>query len=177
MQDEDRYIDLFHEVGKIFPDEVELKVVSPETPVPDALREMIQYRYSQLPVLEGESVRGVFSLWSLAKHLVSVPAISLADLFVEDVMEQLPTVTVESSLHSTLSALREHEAVLVASPHGLQAVVTPMDVLDYFYRVARPFILLGEIELERIRFSPGHIRRQRSNLRIRFLGTDRWPVR
>ena len=31
--------------------------------------------------------------------------------------------------------------------------------------------------LERIRFSPGHIRRQRSNLRIRFLGTDRWPVR
>jgi flagellar hook protein FlgE len=32
-------------------------------------------------------------------------------------------------------------------------------------------------DLERIRFSPGHIRRQRSNLRIRFLGTDRWPVR
>lgn len=36
---------------------------------------------------------------------------------------------------------------------------------------------LTTVNLERIRFSPGHIRRQRSNLRIRFLGTDRWPVR
>ena len=38
-------------------------------------------------------------------------------------------------------------------------------------------LVTSHLRLERIRFSPGHIRRQRSNLRIRFLGTDRWPVR
>jgi phage terminase small subunit len=39
-----------------------------------------------------------------------------------------------------------------------------------------PLDEMPKAELERIRFSPGHIRRQRSNLRIRFLGTDRWAL-
>jgi hypothetical protein len=62
-------------------------------------------------------------------------------------MEQLPKVTVKESLHSILALLERHDALLVDSPHGLQAVATSTDVLRYFYQVARPFILLQEIEL------------------------------
>ena len=69
------------------------------------------------------------------------------DLEVGELMEQLPTVTVKDSVHSILSLLDRHDALLVDSPHGLQAVITSIDVLQYFYRVARPFILIQEIEL------------------------------
>lgn len=137
----------FHEVGNLFPGETHVEWIPPDTSVSEALRIMLEKRYSQLPVIENGIVRGVFSLWSLAHLIATVPALHTQDLLVEDVMETLPSVTVTDSLHSVLSSLEQHEALLVDSPHGLQAIITSFDVLHYFYRVARPFILLQEIEL------------------------------
>jgi hypothetical protein len=62
-------------------------------------------------------------------------------------MESLPVVTVDDSLDLVLEHLDRHDAVLVESPHGVQAIATGTDVLNYFYRIARPFVLLQEIEL------------------------------
>jgi len=137
----------FHEVGNIFPGETSVESVPGETPVVEALKIMLEKRYSQLPVVEKGTVRGAFSLWSLAHQLATAPTLKVSDLTVEDVMEQLPTVTVRDSLHSIVTQLDQHEALLVGSPHGLQAILTSFDVLRYFYRVARPFILIQEIEL------------------------------
>jgi len=141
----------FHDVGTIFPGEVTVVSVTPQTPAGEALKLMLEKRYSQLPVVENGEVMGVFSLWSLAQHLSLSPGIKvqnvLQDLEVGELMEQLPKVTVKESIHSILSLLERHDALLVDSPHGLQAVATASDVLRYFYRVARPFILLQEIEL------------------------------
>ena len=107
--------------------------------------------FSQLPVVENGEILGVFSLWSLAENLALFPKLKVQDVLEEmevgELMEQLPKVTVKDSLHSILSQLERHDALLVDSPHGLQAVATPSDVLRYFYNVARPFILLQEIEL------------------------------
>jgi len=137
----------FHEVGNLFPGETSVESVSGETPVLDALEIMLEKRYSQLPVMDNGVVRGVFSLWSLAHQVAIAPALKIDGLLVEDVMEDLPFVTVKDSLHYTLGLLEQHEALLVNSPHGLQAMVTAFDVLRYFYHVARPFILIWEIEL------------------------------
>ncbi len=141
----------FHDVGSVFPGEVNVVSVAPETPAGDALRLMLEKRFSQLPVVENGEVLGVFSLWSLTQHLVLSPGIKveavLKDMEVGDLMEQLPRITVKESLYSILHLLDRNDAVLVDSPHGLQAVATPSDVLRYFYKVARPFILLQEIEL------------------------------
>ncbi len=137
----------FQDVGSIFPGDVELVCIEPYTPVADALRLMASHRYSQLPVIFGGRVRGVFSMWSLVHHLIDSPGLAPQDLTVEDIMEQLPSVTVQDSLEQVLEYLNQHDAVLVESPHGIQAVATSTDVLNYFYRVARPFVLLQEIEL------------------------------
>lgn len=141
----------FHDVGSVFPGEVVIVSVPPRMHVGDALQLMLEKRFSQLPVMENGEVLGVFSLWSLAEHLplsggVKVQAL-LAEMEVGELMEQLPRVTVKDSIHAILSQLERHDALLVDSPHGLQAVATSSDVLRYFYRVARPFILLQEIEL------------------------------
>lgn len=146
--DELEEIGSFHEVGRLFPGETSVLTVSPDTLVSDALRLMTESRFSQMPVVDDGRVRGVFSLWSLARHLRNAPDIGIKDVHVEDVMDPpLPALTVNDSLHAVLESFEKQEAVLVISPHGLQAIATPVDVLNYFYNVARPFVLLGEIEL------------------------------
>lgn len=137
----------FQDVGRIFPGEVTLTSIEPSATVTEALRIMVGNRFSQLPVVSNGVVRGVFSHWSLAHHLLDSPTLAPHQLFVEDVMEPLPYVTVQDSLDTVLEHLNRHDAVLVTSPHGLQAVATATDVLNYFDRVARPFVLLQEIEL------------------------------
>ena len=137
----------FHEVGNLFPGETHIEWVPPDTSVSEALRIMLENRYSQLPVKENSIVRGVFSLWSLAHLIATAPGLNIQDLLVEDVMETLPSVTVTDSLHSVFGLLEQHEALLVDSPHGLQAIATSFNVLHYFVGVAQPFILLQEIEL------------------------------
>ncbi|MEQ8716707.1 MAG: CBS domain-containing protein [Acidimicrobiales bacterium] len=139
----------FHTVGKLFPaDEVVPPVgVDAETPVVDALRLMLEKRFSQLTVEDVNGrLQGVFSLWSLARLLESQPGLKIEDLVVDDVLTQIPKVTVRDPLEPVLEMLDRTEAVLVVSPRGPQAIVTPWDVLDYYYAQARPFILLGEIE-------------------------------
>ena len=141
----------FHDVGSVFPGEVSIVSVTPQTPAGEALKLMLEKRFTQLPVMENGEVLGVFSLWSLAQNLVLSPGIKVENLLksmeVGELMEQLPKVTVKESVHSILGLLERHDAVLVDSPHGLQAVATSSDVLRYFYKVARPYILLQEIEL------------------------------
>jgi CBS domain-containing protein len=141
----------FHDIGSIFPGEVRVETIPPNMKVGDALRLMLEKRFSQLPVVEDGEVLGVFSLWSLAHHLSLSPGLKgsvvLQELGVADVMEEIPRVNVNDSIHSVLQLLERHEALLVDSPHGLQAVLTSSDVLRYFYQVARPYILLQEIEI------------------------------
>lgn len=139
----------FQDVGSLFPGDVEPVVVclKPDASVADALRLMASHRYSQLPVISDGHVSGIFSMWSLAQHLIDSPEIKLQNLTVVDIMEQLPSVTVEDSLDQVLAYLNQHDAVLVESSHGIQAVATSTDALNYFYRVARPFVVLQEIEL------------------------------
>ncbi len=131
----------------MFPDDVLLVSVGPRTPVVDALQLMLQHRYSQLPVLDGERLLGVFSHWSMAGHLAVYPGSSIADLTVDAVIERLPSVTVKDPLDRVLEALEKHDAVVVMSPRGVQAIATPVDVLRYLFKVARPYVLLQEIEL------------------------------
>jgi CBS domain-containing protein len=137
----------FHDVGSVFPDDIGLVQVEPSTTVSEALQLMAPKRYSQVPVIRNGTVCGVFSLWSLAQHLMDFPNLLPQDLDVGDIMEQLPEVTVNDALDQLLEHLNRHDAVLVNSPHGPQAIATGTDVLNYFYNVARPFVLLQEIEL------------------------------
>lgn len=67
----------FHDVGSVFPGEVNIISIPPHTPAGDALKLMLEKRFSQLPVMEDGEVIGVFSLWSLAQNLVLSPGIKV----------------------------------------------------------------------------------------------------
>src|SRR5271167_408890 len=92
----------FHDVGSVFPTDVDLCSVEPTTTVTEALTLMAPNRYSQVPVIADGRVRGVFSLWSLAHHLLNAPNLAPQNLAVEDVMERIPSVTVDDPLDLVL---------------------------------------------------------------------------
>jgi hypothetical protein len=142
----------FHDVGSIFPGETKICSVESQTTVREAISIMLENKYSQLPVIDGDEILGIFSLRTLAHQLMHCNSTSVKDFLTETpvsevVDHQFPKITVKESLDNIIEQLENHEAILVNSPHGPQAIATSSDVLRYFVRVAKPFVLIQEIEL------------------------------
>ena len=58
----------------------DLKTVDPKESVDDCLRFMTEKRVRHLPVVAGESLRGVISIGDLVKHVISVQSATLDHL-------------------------------------------------------------------------------------------------
>jgi len=141
--------DLFHLVKQVLPETQELITFSPEKPVVEALEVMRKKNISQVPVLEGEEVLGVFSYRSLAQgiHKLRANHTDVLSLHVEEFIEDLKFAKITDELKSLLDEFDLKDAVLVGTETRLQGIVTVVDALHYFYRVAAPYILIREIEL------------------------------
>jgi CBS domain-containing protein len=141
-------LSLFHRVNSLVPDQQDLVFVGPETPVREAVELMHQYDFSQLPVLAGPEVLGLFSYRSLGRRLpvVKKPQ-AILDHEVDEFSDDAVFARVTDDLQDLLPYLDRDGAVLVGDPDNLLAVVTPTDVTNYLFRMTQPFVLLEEIEL------------------------------
>ncbi|MDA2923113.1 CBS domain-containing protein [Acidobacteria bacterium AH-259-L09] len=141
--------DLFHLVKQVLPDEQEIKTVPPTTKVREALQLMRKYNFSQVPVVQGNEVLGVFSYRSLTQRLSKLPEKERDPLVlpVEEFLEDLKFARITDELRVLFEEFGLKDAVLVGNETRLQGVVTSFDALKYFYRVASPYVLLREIEL------------------------------
>jgi len=141
--------DLFHRVKQVLPETQELLTFNPEKPVAEALAEMRKGNFSQVPVVEGNEVLGVFSYRSFAEEVTKLPKKErdLLSLPVEVFLEDLKYKQITDELAALLDEFDIKDAVLVGSENRLQGIVTTIDVLRYFYGVASPYVMLREIEL------------------------------
>jgi len=141
--------DLFHLVKKVLPETQELITLPPETSVSAALELMRKKNISQMPVVEAESVLGIFSYRSFATGMLKLSAKEKnpLQLLVEEFVEDLKYARITDELTSLLDEFDLKDAVLVGSEDRLQGIVTVVDALKYFYDVSTPYILLREIEL------------------------------
>jgi len=141
--------DLFHRVKQVLPEEQELITTPPDSPVQDALAIMREHNISQIPIVEGTEVLGVFSYRSFAQGILRLgdkeqePAALPVELFSED----LRFAHITDEVSALLDEFDFKDAVLVGAEDHLQGIVTSMDALLYFYRVSNAYILLREIEL------------------------------
>ena len=142
-------VELFHMVKSLIPDGQKVVAVNPETRVADALAVMEAKRYSQLPVVSGNAVLGVFSYRSLSHKLAELGPITtdFRDLPVDEFMEPFAFVQPMDKWESTLDHLDKKDGVLVGNRNRLQGILTAWDVLTYLDEIASPFVLLAEIEL------------------------------
>ncbi|MBW2065688.1 MAG: CBS domain-containing protein [Deltaproteobacteria bacterium] len=141
--------DLFHRVKQVLPEEQELLTFPPEKPVAEALAVMHKRNISQVPVVAGDEVLGVFSYRSLAQGLLVLPEgeRTILSLQVDEFLENLRFARITDELTALLDEFDIKDAVLVGSETRLQGIVTAVDALRYFYEVASPYIMLREIEL------------------------------
>ncbi len=141
--------DLFHRVGRILPEEQELIAVTPATTVRDALDLMKEHNVSQVPIVAGNEVLGVFSYRSFAENVLGLAKKerNLAELPVEAFCEDLEFAQISDELSELIDELELKDAVLIGSENRLRGIVTIADALRYFYGVASAYVILREIEL------------------------------
>jgi len=141
--------DPFHRVNDVLPIDQELVSVAFDTPVTNALATMKAKGYSQLPVMAGGQVLGIFSHRSFANKVpeLSGKKVDPDQLPVGEFIEPAKFVHVMDDLGDTLKVLDKDDAILVGSRDRLQGILTTWDLVKHLYRISSPYILLKEIEL------------------------------
>jgi predicted transcriptional regulator len=143
--------DKFHTVNNLIPDDQELLSISPNTVVVDALEIMRQKHYSQLPVVAGNKVLGVFSYRSFAENFKKISSgkdkPDLDQLRMIDFIEKAHFVQVSDDIEEILTRLNENDYLLVGQMERLLGLITTSDLARYFYQYASIVMLFSEIEL------------------------------
>lgn len=138
----------FFRVGRLIPDDQEIVSVAPGTRVREALEQMREGGFDQLPVVVAGHVVGVFSYRSLARGLALMrPQDNPLDATVDDFVEDLPFVRATDEVSSILDSLESYGVVLVGDETNLVAVATATDVNIFLWNATRPFVLLQDVEL------------------------------
>ena len=150
----DLVTELFHRINRLIPESQQLLTIPPEMPVREAIAILRQQGYSQLPVVIGEEVLGVFSYRSFAQKAaeatwqdMSQEKCAPSDLAVEECLERFEFARVTDEMRQVFDAMDRDGGVLIGSPEQLQGILTPMDFLHYLHKVASPFVMISEIEL------------------------------
>jgi CBS domain-containing protein len=141
-------VELFHMVKSLIPDGQKVVTVAPDTSVAAAIKMMQTDGFSQVPVVSGSAVLGVFSYRSLSHTLLDLGPIDtdFRELPVDVFMEQFAFVHAIDKWATILEMLDREDGVLVGNRDNLQGILTSMDVLVYLLRLASPFVMLAEIE-------------------------------
>lgn len=120
-----------------------LAAVSPDSPVAEAVTEMLANDFSQLPVMNGKTVKGVISWRSLGKRL----ALGKACGTVREAMDEPVIINSETSIFQAIHDIVEHDYVLVQrEDKTITGIVTTSDLSVQFRVLSEPFLILSEIE-------------------------------
>lgn len=147
-------VELFHRINRIIPQDQTVLTVRPSCSVREAVALMQKHGYSQIPVVEGKEVLGVFSFRSLGQETAKATLgdwtkqkCSPGDLPVDEFLEQFEFARVTDEMSGVFAALNRDNGVLIGTPENLVGILTPIDVIQYLDKVASPFVLVSEIEL------------------------------
>jgi predicted transcriptional regulator len=147
--------DLFHRLNSVIPDNQNLITIKPETLVAEAIELLESRGFSQVPVVVGREVLGLFSYRSFSSAVIKHSKTSaknkrleILELTVEECMNSKPLYArITDEFYDLFDAIDKNDGILVGEPNKLGGMITAMDILRYLYRVASPFVLISEIEL------------------------------
>jgi CBS domain-containing protein len=138
----------FLRVAKVVPADQEILSVLPGTKVREALDLMDERGFSQLPVVVGGTVIGVFSYRSLAHGLRAIRSQDdPLELPIDELLEDLVFARPAASLSEVLDWIERDGAILLGDDDNLIAVATASDVARFLWETTYPFILIRDIEL------------------------------
>lgn len=138
----------FHRVNNVIPENQIVVTVTADTTVAAAFEIMKDQGFSQLPIMQGRHVLGLFSYRSFARKSARLPKdkVQPLALTVYDFIETPQYCRIDEDVSRIIALLEKEDAVLIGDPNHLQAIVTPSDVLAHLYAFSTPFVLIAEIE-------------------------------
>jgi CBS domain-containing protein len=117
--------------------------VSPNDTIAVAVTKMLLHDYSQLPVMNDRTVKGVISWKSVATHLV----LRRVGAEVRHAMVPAKEILASASIFEAIGIVAQHDFVLVRGAiQEISGIVTATDLSEQFHSLAEPFLLLSEIE-------------------------------
>jgi CBS domain-containing protein len=121
--------------------------VSPADSLAHALQQMIDNDFSQLPVINEESIPlGIVTSDSIARALLHFGA-KIEDLRVDDALAKLPTYKADEELLDLLDPLLTASAILIVAASGkLLGIITEYDTTQYFRQRAEDIVRVSDIE-------------------------------
>lgn len=133
-----------------------LITVGPDDPLNKAITRMLQYDFSQLPIMQGErDVKGVVSWRSVgARYAMGVKCETA-----KDARDDAQVIDANGTLFDAIGTIVKHGYVLVRNQRDrrVTGIVTASDLSLQFQQLTEPFILLREIELHIRRLLQGKI--------------------
>jgi predicted transcriptional regulator len=133
-----------------------LVTVGPDDPLSKAVFRMMQYDYSQLPIMSGErDVKGIVTWRSIGARY----SMGVACEKVNDCRDDAQVIDSNGTLFDAIPTIVKHGYVLIKDQKNrkLTGIVTASDLSLQFQQLAEPFILLREIELHIRRLLQGKI--------------------
>jgi CBS domain-containing protein len=139
---------VFHRVNNVLPEEQDPLCIPLDMPVSEALVLMNKNGFSQVPIRAGDEILGIFSYRTFSQKLSSFTGekIDLNILQVGEFIEKADFIDVLDDLVKTLDSLDRSDVILVGNRRNLNGILTPIDLVQYLYKLSSPFVLLGEIE-------------------------------
>ncbi len=124
----------------------DLIFVKPDTELSEAITLMINYDYSQLPVMQQpkRDLKGVISWRSIGRNLF----VNKSSTTVRELMEpNFQLIAHDTSLFKALPMIIEHDYVLVKNNlNEICGIITASDLSLQFKQLTEPFLLVAEIE-------------------------------
>jgi len=137
----------FFRVGKLIPAGQVVVTVPPKTGVAEALAIMNKNGFSQLPVVAGNTVIGVFTFRSLALRLANLrPQDNPLNAHVDDLVDPPSFVRASEEVEEILAPLDRDGFVIVGHEKHMDGVVTATDMFNFLWKTTQPFVLLQDIE-------------------------------
>jgi CBS domain-containing protein len=121
-----------------------LESVSRDMTIEQAVTKMMMHDFSQLPVMQGERDPDGYISW---KTIGRVTARGGRPNFVREAMEACEPVRADLPLAEAIELIVRHDFVLVkGAGRKITGLVTTSDISTQFHELARPFILISQIE-------------------------------
>ncbi len=137
-----------HTVGRLFRGENDVELGPRARPAIEVIATMTRDQIDALAVGEPGHIYGVVTFESLARVLARTDAPKLADFEIGDLLEGPPKVVdIATDINEILPEVLSGRCVVVATERVVQAIITSRVLLDYYARLARPYMLMQEIEL------------------------------
>jgi len=129
-------------VGRLESANTEPLSVSPNATLSEAVTTMRMHDFSQLPVVNGNALKGMVSWRSIGWHLSQKRDGTEVRHFMDNAYE----ITPDESLFRAIELVKQHDAVLVKNNGKITGIITTYDLSAEFRQLAEPFLLLAEIE-------------------------------